>query len=74
MNGDINRFWFSKEQKRHKQKKAGSSRCEVFVNGKWVEFTQWTTSLFGKSNWADAVLVAESRVNLPVRVDGVVQR
>ena len=73
MNGDINRFWFSKEQKRHHRKKAGSSCCEVFVNGKWVEFTQWTTSLFVKCNWSDAVLVAESRVNLPVRVDGVVQ-
>lgn len=73
MYGDINRFWFSKEQERSRLKAADSSSCEVFVNGKWVKFTQWTTSVFGKSNWAYAVLVAESSVDLPVRVNGVVQ-
>lgn len=73
MYGDINRFWFSKEQERFQLKTADSSNCEVFVNGKWVKFTQWTTSVFGKSNWRDAVLVAESHIDLPVRVNGVVQ-
>lgn len=73
MYGYINRFWFSKQQERHQQKAADSSNCEVFVNGKWVKFTQWTTSVFGKSNWADAVLVAEFSVDPPVRVNGVVQ-
>ena len=73
MYGDINRFWFSKEQERCQLKTADPSNCEVFVDGKWVKFTQWTTSVFGKSNWEDAVLVAESRIDLPVRVNGVVQ-
>lgn len=47
--------------------------CKVKVNGEWHEYTEWTTSWNGRSNWEDAVLVAESRIKLPLMIDGVLQ-
>ena len=70
----INRYWYSEGQKRvgdfvwphiHERK--------VLVDGKWYEYTEWTTSPNGKCNWDDAVLLAESETELPLMINGVLQ-
>lgn len=67
----INRWWYSKKQKQASEKV--NNICQVQVNGKWHEFTEWTTSLYGDSNWKDAILIAESTRKLPVMINGVIQ-
>lgn len=69
----INRWWYSKEQKNISTMLRGSHTCHVFVNDKWYEYTEWTTSVNGKCNWEDAVLIAESETVLPIMVNGVRQ-
>ena len=70
---EINRWWYSKQQE--DASKQIHSFCErhVFVGGKWCKYTEWTISLNGKSNWEDAVLVAESTTKLPIMINGVRQ-
>lgn len=72
---EINRYWFSKEQKKMDGHSPDRRSCvrKVKVNGEWREYTEWTTSWNGRSNWKDAVLVAESRIKLPLMIDGVLQ-
>lgn len=72
---EINRYWFSKEQKGIGMCRLDRRGCvrKVKVNGEWREYTEWTTSWNGRSNWKDAVLVAESRIKLPLMIDGVLQ-
>lgn len=71
----INRWWYSERQKEiGKVLLFGPDHiCHVFVNGEWREYTEWTTSLNGKCNWEDVVLIAESEKDLPIKVNGVVQ-
>ena len=71
---EINRYWFSKGQKEMESfsDRRGCVR-KVKVNGEWREYTEWTTSWNGRSNWKDAVLVAESMIKLPLMIDGVLQ-
>ena len=72
---EINRYWFSKEHKRMGMCRPDrrSCVCKVKVNGEWHEYTEWTTSWNDESNWGDAVLVAESRIKLPLMIDGILQ-
>lgn len=71
---EINRYWFSKGQEEMGGCLAERSHVrKVKVNGEWHEYTEWTTSWNGRSNWEDAVLVAESRIKLPLMIDGVLQ-
>ena len=69
----INRFWYSDEQKKISNIFYPFHTCHVFVNGEWREYTEWTTSLNGKCNWEDAILIVESVEDLPVMVDGIKQ-
>lgn len=69
----INRWWYSEKQKERSIKMNSFCNRQVFVNGKWCEYTEWTSSLNGKSNWEDAVLVVESTTMLPVMINGVRQ-
>lgn len=69
----INRWWYSKRQKRVINTFYPFHTCHVFVNGRWCEYTEWTSSPDGKCNWDDAVLIAESEVELPIMIDGVEQ-
>ena len=68
----INRWWYSEKQKERTIEMNCFYNRQVFVDDKWCEYTEWTT-LNGKSNWEDAVLVAESTTELPVMIDGVRQ-
>lgn len=70
----INRWWYSNEQKKFQTMFYPFHSCHVFVNDKWCEYTEWTTSLDGKCNWEDAFLIAESETGLPIMIDGVRQR
>ena len=69
----INRWWYSLEQKKISNIFRPHHTCSVFVNGEWHEYTEWTTSLNGKCNWEDAILIAESIEKLPVMVNGIKQ-
>ena len=69
----INRWWYSEEQKKISNAFRPHHTCSVFVNGEWHEYTEWTTSLNGKCNWEDAVLIAESITELPIMVNGIKQ-
>lgn len=75
-NVTINRWWYSRKQHEiiNKFYWPDTHRCEVFVNGAWHEYTEWTSSLDGKCNWDDAVLLAESFTQLPIKIDGVEQK
>lgn len=70
----INRWWYSEEQKKISTIFRHSHTCHVFVNGEWREYTEWTTSLDGKCNWGDAILIAESVTELPIMVNGIKQQ
>ena len=72
---EINRYWYSETQKSISGLfwGWGDHTCHVLVDGEWREYSEWTTSLDGKCNWDDAVLVAESKVELPVMINGVIQ-
>ena len=72
-NIEINRWWYSREQKEVSRRYPESTTCHVMVDGKWQEYTEWTTSLNGKCNWDDAVLIAESVNELEIMVNGIVQ-
>lgn len=69
----INRWWYSEKQKERSIEMNSFHNRQVFVNGKWCEYTEWTSSLNGKSNWEDAVLLAESTTKLPIMINGVRQ-
>lgn len=69
----INRWWYSEGQKDIERIFWPFHSCHVFVDDKWQEFTEWTTSVDGKCNWDDAILIAESESELPIMVDGVKQ-
>lgn len=70
----INRWWYSKEQKKFSTMVRHAHTCHVLVNDEWCEYTEWTTSLNGKCNWEDAILIAESKTELPIMVNGVRQK
>jgi hypothetical protein len=70
---EINRWWYSEKQKERSVEMNRFHNRQVFVNGKWHEYTEWTSSLNGKSNWEDAVLIAESTTKLPIMINGVRQ-
>lgn len=70
---EINRWWYSNGQKNILKELRPINICQVFVDGKWYEFTEWTTSLNGKCNWDDAILIAESKEELPIMVNGIRQ-
>lgn len=72
-NIEINRWWYSRKQKEISRHHPKSTTCHVMVDGKWHEYTEWTTSLNGKCNWDDAILIAESVSKLEIMVDGIVQ-
>lgn len=63
---EINRWWYSNKQ----NEIARQDRLfrQVLVNGKWLAYTEWTTSKNGKCNFDDAILIAESIKNLPTRL------
>ena len=68
----MNRYWFSQKQKEQHEKhrsRSGSRKAEVLTDEGWREYTQWCSSE-EKSQWEDAVLVAESENELPIRIDG----
>ena len=74
-----NRWWYSKKQKEvidfsNTLNRNYNHTCHVFVDGKWCEYTEWTTSPNGKCNWDDAILIAESEEELPLKIDGVEQQ
>ena len=46
----INRYWYSKKQEQVAIQLNRFVERYVLVNGKWHEYTEWTTSLDGKSN------------------------
>jgi hypothetical protein len=74
----MNRYWFSQKQKEQHEKhekygKYSSSRkAEVLTDEGWKEYTQWCSS-GDDCPWEDAVLVAESKNKLQLRIDGHVQ-
>ena len=70
----INRWWYSKKQEEILNFFNPHHTCKVFVDGKWREYTEWTTSADGKCNWNDAILIAESEEELPLKIDGVEQQ
>lgn len=70
----INRWWYSKKQEEILNFFNTHHTCKVFVDGKWREYTEWTTSTDGKCNWDDAILIAESEEELPLKIDGVEQQ
>lgn len=70
---EINRWWYSEKQKERSIEMNCFHNRQVFVNGKWCEYTEWTSSLNGKNNWEDAVLIAESATKLPIMINGVRQ-
>ena len=68
----MNRYWFSKKQKEQREgviTEHGNKKVEVLTAEGWREYTQWCTR-GEKSPWDDAVLVAESENELPIRIDG----
>jgi hypothetical protein len=71
----MNRYWFSRKQKEQRERiimRNGNRKAEVLTDEGWREYTQWCTS--GETSlWEDAVLVAESKNELPLRIDGHVQ-
>ncbi len=69
----MNRWWYSKKQDKITKAFYPFHTCHVLVNGEWCEYTEWTTSLNGKCNWDDAVLIAESVEELPIMVNGMKQ-
>lgn len=74
----MNRWWYSEKQKQitnYLKETIGmkNTYCEVYTDFMWQPFTEWTTSPNGKCNWDDAILVAVSDRELPIRVDGVLQ-
>lgn len=72
----MNRYWFSQKQKaqqeKTKKKYCSNSKAEVLTDEGWKEYTQWCSS-GDTCPWDDAVLVAESENELPIRIDGHVQ-
>jgi hypothetical protein len=71
----MNRYWFSQKQKELRERiitEYGRRKAEVLTAEGWREYTQWCTR-GEKSPWEDAVLVAESENELPIRIDGHVQ-
>lgn len=69
----INRWWYSEKQKEISNRLRHPHKCHVMVDGEWCEYTEWTTSLNGKCNWDDAILIATSVDELPIMVNGKVQ-
>lgn len=69
----INRWWYSNKQREIEKRFDPFHSYHVFVDGRWLEYTEWTTSVNAKCNWEDAVLIAESEVELPIMIDGVEQ-
>jgi hypothetical protein len=70
---EINRWWYSKKQKKVINQHRPNHICQVYINGEWCEYTEWTTSQNGKCNWDDAILIAESIGDQPIMVNGVKQ-
>lgn len=71
----MNRYWFSQKQKEQHEKhcsRSGSRKAEVLTDEGWREYTQWCSS-GDTCPWDDAVLVAESKNKLPLRIDGHIQ-
>lgn len=65
----MNRCWYSEKQKEIRRKQNHSEKAEVLTDDGWEEYTEWCSD-GGTSRWEDAVLVAESRDALPLRIDG----
>ena len=63
---EINRWWYSNKQ--HENTRQDRVFRQVLVNGKWLVYTEWTTSKNAKSNFDDAVFVAESIKKLPTKL------
>ena len=68
-----NRWWYSEKQKAISYMFRPKYTYQVFVDGEWREYTEWTTSSNGKCNWDDAILITESAIGLPIMVNGVKQ-
>lgn len=72
----MNRYWFSRKQKELREKiitrNGSNSKTEVLTDEGWKEYTQWCSS-GDTCPWEDAVLVAESKNKLPLRINGHVQ-
>lgn len=71
----MNRYWFSRKQKELRERittRDESRKVEVLTDEGWKEYTQWCSS-GDDCPWKDAVLVAESKNKLPVRIDGHVK-
>lgn len=71
----MNRYWFSQKQKEQHEKhrsRSGSRKAEVLTDEGWREYTQWCSS-GDTCPCDDAVLVAESKNKLPLRIDGHIQ-
>jgi hypothetical protein len=71
----MNRYWFSRKQKELRERiitKNGSGKAEVLTDEGWREYTQWCSD-GDTCPWDDAVLVAESKNKLPLRINGHIQ-
>lgn len=69
----INRYWYSREQDKYMSMIGKANVMEVFVDGEWHKYTQRSSDPGAKCNWKDAVLVAESEIELLVMINGVLQ-
>lgn len=70
----IHRWWYSNIEKnnrlRHAEREcACATKYEVYVAGKWVEYTDLTYSPNDCHPYYDAVLIAESYDKLPMRAE-----
>lgn len=72
----MNRYWYSQKQKEQHEKAikkhCSARKAEVLTDEGWKEYTQWCSS-GDTCPWDDAVLIAESKNKLPLRIDGHVQ-
>jgi hypothetical protein len=74
---EFNRWWFSQKYSDHlkdvRERTSQEDRpsfCEIFVDGEWKEYTEWTAGENSKPHFDDAILLAESYRMLPYRVNG----
>jgi hypothetical protein len=71
----MNRYWFSRKQKELRERiitREENRKTEVLTDEGWKEYTQWCSS-GDDCPWDEAVLVAESKNKLPLRIGGHIQ-
>ena len=66
----MKRFFFSAKQKYYQQEYKPFHKCEVWMNGHWVEYTEMTCSR--NSNWDDGDFLGVFP-EWNIRINGVIQ-